>query len=142
MNNEHAVNPPAPNVVTQELVGLVITLIEQMHGHFARVTAEFGLAPVEGRALFLIEEPVAMGALAGMLRCDASYITGITRRLEERKLVERQVVEADRRVKNLVLTPSGKQLRDAILLRAQQDLPATAGLTGEQQVALRDLLRI
>ena len=82
-----------------------------------------------------------MNELAYTLHCDASYITGITDRLEEQGLVERRVDEDDRRVKQLVLTTKGKQLRKAMQLRAEQDLPATAGLTGEQRRALRDLLR-
>ena len=56
--------------------------------------------------------------------------------------MERQVYANDRRVKHLVLTIKGKQLRKAMLLRTEQELPATAGLTSEQCKALRDLLRV
>jgi DNA-binding MarR family transcriptional regulator len=128
--------------VTQEIIRLVVSLVERMHAHFANVTADFGLSPMEGRALFVLEEPLPMGELAGALHCDASYITGITDRLEEQGLVERQVYANDRRVKHLVLTIKGKQLRTAMLLRTEQDLPATAGLTNEQCKALRALLRV
>lgn len=83
-----------------------------------------------------------MGELAGVLHCDASYVTGITDRLEEQGLVERQVYANDRRIKRLVLTSKGQQLRQAMLLRTEQGLPATAGLTSEQCAALRDLLRV
>lgn len=126
----------------REIVVLVVSLVERMHAHYAAVTAKFGLSPIEGRALYLMEKPVAMSTLAGMLRCDASYITGIMGRFEEQGLVERQVSSVDRRVKNLVLTDRGKDLREAILLHTEQNLPATAGLSAEQQTALRDLLRI
>lgn len=131
-----------PNKVTQEIIGLVVDLVERMHAHFADVTAGFGLTSIEGRALFVLEEPLPMGELANTLRCDASYITGITDRLEEQGLVERQVYANDRRVKHLVLTSKGEQLREAMLLRTEQGLPATTGLTSEQCLALRDLLRV
>ena len=131
-----------PNPVTQEIIGLVVSLVERMHAHFANVTAGFGLTPIEGRALFVMEGPLPMGELANTLRCDASYITGITDRLEEQGLVERQVYANDRRVKHLVLTSKGEQLREAILLRTEQGLPATAGLTSEQCLTLRDLLLV
>ncbi len=130
-----------PDPITQEIITLVVGLGERMRAHFAEVTADFGLSPMEGRALFGLEEPLPMNELAYTLHCDASYITGITDRLEEQGLVERQVDADDRRVKQLVLTTKGKQLRKAMQLRAEQDLPATAGLTSEQRRALRDLLR-
>jgi DNA-binding MarR family transcriptional regulator len=128
--------------VTQEIISLVVGLVERMHAHFANVTTDFGLSPIEGRALFVLEEPLPMGELAGTLHCDASYITGITDRLEAQGLVERQVYANDRRVKHLVLTIKGKQLRKAMLLRTEQGLPATAGLTSKQCKVLRDLLRV
>lgn len=128
--------------VTQEIISLVVNLVEKMHAHFAKVTADFGLSPIEGRALFVLEERLPMGELAGTLNCDASYITGITDRLEQQGLVERQVFANDRRVKHLVLTTKGEELRKAMLLRTEEDLPATAGLTDEQRLVLRNLLRI
>ena len=131
-----------PDPIAQEILGLVVGLAERMRAHFAKVTADFGLSPMEGRALFRLERPIPMGELAGALHCDASYITGITNRLEERRLVERQVDDADRRVKNLVLTPKGMELREAMRLRAEQDLPATAGLNRQQREELRDLLHL
>jgi DNA-binding MarR family transcriptional regulator len=130
-----------PDPITQEIIGLVVGLTERMRAHFAKVTADFGLSPMEGRALFRLEEPLPMGELADTLHCDASYITGVTNRLEEQGLVERQVAADDRRVKHLVLTTKGKQLREAMQLRAERELPATAGLTSEQRMTLRDLLR-
>jgi len=131
-----------PDPIAQEILRLVVGLTERMRAHFAKVTTDFGLSPMEGRALFRLEEPLPMGELAGALGCDASYITGITNRLEEQGLVERQVDDADRRVKNLVVTSKGKELRETMRLRAEQDLPATAGLTDAQREELRNLLRL
>lgn len=131
-----------PDIVMQEIIGLTVGVMDRMHAHFTEVTAEFGLSPVEGRALFLLKEPVPMGALAGMLRCDASYVTGISNRLEDQGLVERQNHPADRRVKNLVLTEKGMEFRSAILLRTESNLPVTAGLSDDQRLQLLSLLRI
>jgi DNA-binding MarR family transcriptional regulator len=132
---------PSPDPTTQEIIHLFVVLSERMRSHFAEVNTEFGLSPMEGRALFGLTEPIAMGELASAMHCDASYITSITDRLEQQGLVERQVNADDRRVKHLMLTIRGKELREAMLLRAEQDLPATTGLTVEQRIALRDLLR-
>jgi DNA-binding MarR family transcriptional regulator len=130
-----------PDPVTQEIIALFAALAEQMRSHFTEVNAQFGLSAMEGRALFDLAEPMPMGELANQLRCDASYITGITDRLEGQGLVVRQANANDRRVKHLTLTNKGKQIREAMLLQAEQQLPATAGLTKEQCLALRDLLR-
>lgn len=83
-----------------------------------------------------------MGELADTLHCDASYITGITNRLEDQGLVERRVDASDRRIKHLVVTSKGKQLREAMRVRAEEALPATSGLDVEQRQTLRDLLRV
>ena len=60
---------------------------------------------------------VPMGRLAGGLGCDASNITGVIDRLEARGLVERRAGERDRRVKVLVVTERGLELRRRLLRR-------------------------
>ena len=52
-------------------------------------------------------EPIPMSALAGLLMCDNSNVTGIVDRLEALGLVERQPAERDRRVKAVALTEQG-----------------------------------
>lgn len=61
--------------------------------------------------------------------------------LEELGLVERRGDPDDRRVKNLVVTSKGKALREAMRVRTETDLPATVGLSRDQQATLRDHLR-
>ena len=75
--------------------------------------AELGLTFAQAHALRLLEPdlPSPMSALADLLFCDASNVTGIADRLEARGLVERRSVGADRRVKTLALTPAGVELR-------------------------------
>lgn len=131
----------APDPISQEILGLVAALGQRMRAHFAKVTADYGLSPMEGKALFALDEPLPMGELADALYCDASYVTGITNRLEEQGLVERKVDTGDRRIKRLVVTEKGAELRYAMWLRSEQDLPATAGLAAEERMALRNLLK-
>ncbi len=70
-----------------------------------------------------------MYQLAGALSCDRSNVTGIIDRLEDQGLVEREVDADDRRVKNLVLTPAGIELRDRIQGRLYSELAQAAGLS-------------
>jgi DNA-binding MarR family transcriptional regulator len=56
------------------------------------------------------EAPTSMRAIAELLGCDASNVTGLTDRLERRGLVERRALSSDRRVKQVVVTPEGMAL--------------------------------
>ena len=101
--------------------------------------AELDLTPMQARSLWLSREPISMGELAERLHCDASNVTGIADRLEERGLMERVVDPDDRRRRNLVVTEEGVavalQLRD----RLEQGNPILA-LSEDQLATMRDLL--
>ena len=74
---------------------------------------ELGLTPGHLKALAALDpdEPRPMRALADALACDASMVTMMADRLEERGLVERRMLPTDRRVKTLILTPLGIETR-------------------------------
>ena len=99
------------------------------------------LNPGEMRALeVLAAGPLAMGALARELRCDASNVTWLADRLESRGFVERRPAPHDRRVKTLSLTDAGRSAQadahDA--LRAPPE-PLLA-LSAAELRTLRDLM--
>ena len=86
-----------------------------MQANKPRLTAlaqEMGLAPMQLHALRLIEpgDGVPMSSLAEKLFCDASNVTGIVDRLEDRGLVERTTDTTDRRATNAHLTEAGWDL--------------------------------
>jgi MarR family transcriptional regulator, organic hydroperoxide resistance regulator len=107
------------------------------------VTAEFDLTPQQAWALKQLssDKPRAMSDLAESLMCDASSVTWIADRLEERGLVERRSTEHDRRVKALVITKDGAALQRKLVARMHQPPPVIANLSREDQRTLRDLLR-
>ncbi len=88
----------------------------QSGGHFA-VLHEMGLTPGHLKALAVIhpDEPRPMGVMAEIMRCDASQMTWLVDRLEERELVERRTMPTDRRVRTIALTPRGVEVRRLIL---------------------------
>lgn len=123
-----------------ELVG------ELWHDHkhrFVAIASEFELSAPQVWALKALDpdEPVPMSALAGTLHCDASNVTGIVDRLEHRGLVERRPAQHDRRVKHLVLTDRGREIRAQLLRRLHAPPGPLADLSPEDQQQLRDLLR-
>lgn len=126
---------------TQELVGLFFGVMSRMKQHFAERSAEFDLSFAQAMAVRELAEPLSMRDLAERLGCDASNVTGIVDRLEERNLVERQVVAGDRRVKRLVLTKDGQALRRAHEDRLAEDVPLVASLSADDRRVLADLFR-
>lgn len=104
---------------------------------------ELGLTFSQAHALRLLDrdQPTPMNALAGRLLCDASNVTGIADRLESRGLIERRAVEEDRRVKGLVLTDAGEELRGHVHELMSEPPEAIAALSTADQRALRDILR-
>jgi len=83
---------------------------------------------------------LAMSALAEILMCDASNVTGIVDKLEARGLAKRTQAE-DRRVKALTLTPEGEALRVEMRARMVQPPRWLLRLSRDDQRALRDILR-
>jgi len=110
---------------------------------FMAIASEFELSPPQVMALRQLdpEQPKPMSELAIALRCDNSNVTGIVDRLEDRGLVERQPAEHDRRVKMLSITPRGIEVRAGLSARLAEPPEPLAGLSIEDQRALRDIMR-
>ncbi|HEX4529055.1 MAG TPA: MarR family transcriptional regulator, partial [Acidimicrobiia bacterium] len=84
-------------------------------------------------------EPCSQRELAQCLHFDASNVTDIVDRLEERGLVSRTIDPSDRRVRRLVVTAEGEALRRKLFERALDEAPIQS-LTSAELVQLRDLL--
>ena len=103
------------------------------------VGAAFDLTPQQLYALKALdnERPLPMSALASSLGCDASNVTSLVDRLESLGLVERRSADYDRRVKALVMTQAGVDLRDRVAERMlRQPPPWIAKLSGGDQETL------
>ncbi len=109
---------------------------------FQAICAEHDLTKPQAGALLQLDpdRPIPMSGLAGALMCDASNVTGIVDRLEDRGLVERRNAPQDRRVKMLAVTPAGARVRGEIASRLSPP-PGLTALSAADQRALRDLLR-
>jgi DNA-binding MarR family transcriptional regulator len=129
-----------PDPVTGEIVAALFRLVDELKAHFDAVAARFGLTTTQALALRDLDRPVAMARLAGTLRCEPSNITAMAGRLEARGLVERRPAAGDRRIRQLVLTDAGRQLRQEFVAALFTGVPAVAGLTEAQRRQLRDLL--
>lgn len=116
-------------------------VIARMRGIWHRRMRAFDLTPPQAISLRkLIEGPLPMGSVAEVLSCDASTLTGIADRLEERRLIQRQVDPADRRVKLLALTDAGRELVESIDGPFTTEIPGLAQLSDSERSELTQLL--
>jgi DNA-binding MarR family transcriptional regulator len=123
---------------------LLMDLVMAERARIPQIAAEFRLSPPQVHALRVLspEEPLPMGRLACALGCDASNVTGIVDRLEKRGLIERRASERDRRVKVLVVTAEGAQVRRRLLLRLGEPPQGIAALSPADRRRLARLLRL
>jgi len=136
------VTATSEEATAREAWRLLVELVFANKARFMATMAEFELTPVQGHVLRLLEpeQPLPMNDLAGALHCDASNVTGLVDRLEQRGLVERRPGARDRRVKELLLTAAGVALRARVLERMWEPPEAIGGLSAHDQRALRDIL--
>jgi DNA-binding MarR family transcriptional regulator len=137
-----AVNSPARSPAA-EAWQLFWQLFEAQRPKVMAIYREYGLTPPQLMTLRRLdeEEPLPMSEVAKWLACDASNVTGIIDRLEDRGLVRRGDAPRDRRMKMLELTPDGAKLREELGRRMGVPPEPLTSLPKADQRALRDLLR-
>src|SRR5437868_2689126 len=97
----------AKKEVAAETWRLMLECSMTQFGRSSGILQRLGLTPGHMKLLLHLDDQGgrAMGTLAQSFRCDASTMTWLVDRLEERGLVERRVLPGDRRVKAVALTP-------------------------------------
>ena len=133
---------PAPGSTGSIAWELMYQVFKSSKPYMETVAGEFDLTPQQLYALKLLspERAFTMGELASMLGCDASNVTSLVDRLESRGLVERRAADRDRRVKALLLTGAGQELKGRIADRMQVPPPAIRNLSAADQDALCGIL--
>ncbi|MFF2785796.1 MarR family winged helix-turn-helix transcriptional regulator [Streptomyces sp. NPDC058049] len=106
-----------------QLLELLAAIGTAQWREFAAAAAQHGLTSTQARVLAQLDGPVPMRGLATLLVCDASNVTGIVDRLEARELVRREPDPADRRVKNVVATDTGRD----VIRRVREEMQAMHG---------------
>ena len=132
-----------PRRTADEAWALMGRLWHANKGRFFAAINEFELSPPQALALRHLEpgSPLPMSALAELLHCDNSNITGIVDRLEDRGLVERRAAAHDRRIKHLLVTEAGADVRSRLAERMDSAPDELERLTKAEQRQLVALLR-
>lgn len=128
--------------VTREIAEALWKLLASGKPRFPMIAAEFDLSPQQLHMLRMLHEreTLPMGQIAEQLYCDASNVTLLVDRLEQRGLIERRPDPADRRVKQIAVTAAGRKLQRKVLERLYEPPIGIEALPAGDQLALRDLL--
>ena len=109
---------PAPEAELADEAWAALAAFFWRHGgrHMAEAVRVSGLNPGAVKALQSLDphQPQPMSTLATAWGCDASNVTWLVDRLEERTLVERRTSPTDRRVKTVVVTAAGVEMRERV----------------------------
>jgi len=107
------------------------------------ILEKFGLTPTQFRLLSLIDSKRGqrLTTLSDRLLRSKSQVTRVVDILEKNSLVQRTIDPRDRRAQHVVLTKSGKSLRDSIGQEHQKSLEALFSiLDSDEQHALTHML--
>jgi DNA-binding MarR family transcriptional regulator len=126
---------------------LDLEILDAVAGLFGRLVAEgeavaksFGIPVFVIKALHMLDTPLAMKDLGRRMHCDPSFITSIADTLEKYGLAAREADPGDRRVKRLVLTPAGAELKERIENEVLSRAPWRQALSTQQRASLLALL--
>jgi DNA-binding MarR family transcriptional regulator len=126
---------------------LDLEILDSVAGLFGRLVAEgealaknFGIPVFVIKALHMLDNPLAMKDLGQRMHCDPSFITSIADTLEKHGLAVREPDPADRRVKRLVLTPAGADLKARLEDEVLSRTPWRQCLSREQRADLLALI--
>ena len=129
-------------VIAADVWGVVLEVAMGQRDRFLTALGEFGLTPGDLRALMVLDPQHSrpMGSLAAAWDCDASNVTWMVDRLEQRGLVERRTHPTDRRAKTVALTPLGVQTKTDQFTRLHQPPADLLALDRETLRTLRAAL--
>jgi DNA-binding MarR family transcriptional regulator len=126
-----------------EVWKLLLSCAMSRFGRTASIAQDLGLTPGHVKALLILDpdEPQTMGAMAQSFSCDASTMTWLIDRLEERGLVERRNSPNDRRVKTVALTERGVEMKSELEARMYEPPDAIESLDADVLATLRRVLQ-
>jgi DNA-binding MarR family transcriptional regulator len=129
--------------VAADVWRLMLETAMSQFGQASGVLQQYGLTPGHLKLLIHLDEDEnrPMGALAQTFQCDASTMTWLVDRLEERGFVERRMLPNDRRVKAVGLTPLGVETKERLLEHLYQPPAELVGLDRESLERLREVLQ-
>jgi DNA-binding MarR family transcriptional regulator len=117
-----------------EVFGQIVEQVET-------VARRFALPSFCVKALHMLSSPMSMKELGQKFHCDPSFVTAIADLLDSHGLGRRETDSRDRRIKNLLLTPKGLELRERVEQEFSAWMPWAHALDASERECLLGLLR-
>ncbi len=136
-----ATGSAAAGQVDRQIFDAMTEFIAQLMQRGERLADRFGVPVSCVKALRQVETSVSMKALGQLLHCDPSFVTMIADVLEKRGLAKREPGTVDRRVKNLVLTDLGLEVKVALDQEMLGMMPWAKALTVTEREQFLELIR-
>ncbi len=132
---------PEGDQLNQQLFDACAQLIGGLLAEVEKQAGEFGLPVFAVKAMHWLDGGIAMKELGRRMRCDPSFVTSIADSLEKRGLARREPNPADRRIKNLVLTAAGLELKERLERAAVDSMPWCRALDLDERKSLLAMVR-
>jgi DNA-binding MarR family transcriptional regulator len=132
---------PTGDQLDQQLFDAMAEFLAKLLQRGDQLADQFGMPVFCLKALHRLGTPVTLKELGKQMHCDPSFVTVIADTLEERGLAKRTPNPADRRLKNLVLTPSGLALKERLEAALVEHMPWSQALDGTERAQLLTMIR-
>jgi DNA-binding MarR family transcriptional regulator len=124
-----------------EILAAVMDLVGRIMAAGESMAQRLGVPTFFIKALHMLERPMAMKDLGKRMHCDPSFVTTVADLLEKRGLASREPRPGDRRVRNLVLTSDGLNLKRQIEREMAARMPWSRSLSQDECEQLLMLIR-
>jgi DNA-binding MarR family transcriptional regulator len=132
---------PERDGLSTDLADAFGELVEQMVERFEGIARQVSLPSFCVKALHMLSSPMAMKELGRKFHCDPSFVTSIADMLDSRGLGKRETDTKDRRIKNIMLTSAGIELRARVEQEMLKIMPWSNALDADEQETLLRLVR-
>jgi DNA-binding MarR family transcriptional regulator len=124
-----------------DILDAMIKLFRQILAQSEELAERYGVPLFCVKALHILDTSMAMKELGQRMGCDPSFVTAIADTLEKRGLARREASAADRRVKNLVLSSVGIELKGQIETEMLASMPWSRALDTAERESFLSLVR-
>jgi DNA-binding MarR family transcriptional regulator len=132
---------PDGDQLNQDLFDAMAEFLGQLMQRGEKLAEQFGVPVFCLKAMHRLGTSVTMKELGRQMHCDPSFVTMIADTLEERGLARREPNPTDRRLKNLVLTSDGLELKRRLEAALLAQMPWSDALDVAERSHLLELIR-
>jgi DNA-binding MarR family transcriptional regulator len=132
---------PGGQSLDAEIADAFAEVFGQMVEHLEALARRLSLPVLCIKALHMLDVPMAMKELGQRFHCDPSFVTAIADLLDSHGLGKRETDPRDRRIRQLLLTPKGRELRARVERELLGRAPWALTLDLDERKCLLSLLR-